>query len=54
MKAKANTRGASKKHPCTGCGDKGLAHYMKGKAAAKAAFVRTGTSFKPAKGSKKK
>lgn len=54
MKAKANTRGASKKQPCTGCGDKGLVSYMKGKAASKAAFVRTGANFKPAKGSKKK
>lgn len=53
MKASTKSRGASKKQPCTGCGDKGLVAYMKGKPAAKAAFART-TDFKPAKGTKKK
>ena len=38
MKVTTKSRGASKSHPCTGCGDKGLVHYMKGKPAAKAAF----------------
>lgn len=40
MKAGKNTRGASKKQPCTGCGDKGITHYMKGKPAASAAFKK--------------
>ena len=44
MKAKANTRGASKKQPCTGCGDKGIQSYMKSKPDAKAAFVKLGNT----------
>jgi len=44
MKAKKTSRGASKVQPCTGCGDKGIASYMKGKADAKAAFVKLGNT----------
>ena len=46
MKAKSNTRGASKKQPCTGCGDKGIQSYMKGKTDAKAAFMKLGAEKK--------
>ena len=55
MKAKSNTRGASKKQPCTGCGNKGITAYMSGKKDAKAAFMKLG-NVKPAvnKSSKKK
>jgi hypothetical protein len=54
MKAKSNTRGASKKQPCTGCGDKGIASYMKGKADSKASFMKLGSDKKFANKSKKK
>lgn len=53
MKAKASSRGASKKQPCTGCGDKGITNYMKGKKDAKAAFVKLG-NVKPAVNKSKK
>jgi len=54
MKAGGKKLGASKKQPCTGCGDKGIASYMKGKASAKAAFVKVGANQKPAVKAKKK
>lgn len=44
MKTKKSSRGASKTQPCTGCGDKGIASYMKGKTDAKAAFVKLGNT----------
>jgi hypothetical protein len=55
MKAGGKKLGASKTQPCTGCGNKGITAYMKGKPAAKAAFVKLG-NVKPAvnKSSKKK
>lgn len=54
MKAKSSSRGASKKQPCTGCGDKGIASYMKGKKDAKAAFVKLGNTKYASNKSKKK
>jgi hypothetical protein len=54
MKAKSNSRGASKKQPCTGCGDKGINNYMKGKPAANAAFMKVGRDQKPAKNLKRR
>lgn len=53
MKAGKNTRGASKKQPCTGCGNKGITSYMKGKADAKAAFVKVGNTKYASNKSKK-
>lgn len=53
MKAKSSSRGASKKQPCTGCGDKGIVSYMKGKKDAKAAFMKLG-NVKPAVNKSKK
>jgi|LakMenE18May11ns_1017448.scaffolds.fasta_scaffold8979976_2 hypothetical protein len=44
MKAGGKKLGASKKQPCTGCGDKGISNYMKGKADSKAAFVKLGNT----------
>jgi hypothetical protein len=46
MKAKSNTRGASKKQPITGAGDKGIQSFMKGKPDAKAAYMKLGTDKK--------
>ena len=54
MKVTTKSRGASKKQPCTGCGDKGLVHYMKGKPAASAAFKKFETGKPPVLKSKKK
>jgi hypothetical protein len=55
MKAGGKKLGASKTQPCTGCGNKGITAYMKGKKDAKAAFMKLGNT-KPAsnKSSKKK
>lgn len=53
MKSKSNTRGASKKQPCTGCGDKGISNYMAGKKDAKSAYMKLGNT-KPAIKPKKK
>jgi hypothetical protein len=47
MKAGGKKLGASKTQPCTGCGNKGITSYMKGKAASKAAFMKLGNT-KPA------
>lgn len=44
MKSKSSSRGASKKQPCVGCGDKGIQNYIKGKPAAKAAFMKLGNT----------
>ena len=54
MKAGGKNLGASKKQPCTGCGNKGIVSYMKGKPASKAAFVKLGTDQKPASNKSKK
>lgn len=53
MKSGGKKLGASKKQPCTGCGDKGITSYMKGKADNKAAFVKIGGDKKFASKSKK-
>jgi hypothetical protein len=53
MKAGGKKLGASKKQPCTGCGDKGIVNYMKGKPAAKDAFIKLG-NVKPAVNKSKK
>jgi len=54
MKAGGKKLGASKKQPCTGCGDKGIVSYMKGKAAASSAFKKFQSGKGPVKSSKKK
>ena len=48
---KGGKRASSTKQPCTGCGNKGIVSYMKGKKDAKAAFVKLGNN-KPATGTK--
>jgi hypothetical protein len=54
MKAGGKKLGASKTQPCTGCGNKGISSYMKGKASAPAAFVKVGRDKKFTKNIKKK
>ena len=54
MKAGGKKLGASKTQPCTGCGDKGIQNYMKGKASSSAAFVKVGRDKKITKTIKKK
>lgn len=54
MKVTTKGRGASKKTPDTGSGDKGIASFMKGKPAAKEAFKKFQSGKGPVKSSKKK
>jgi hypothetical protein len=54
MKSSTKSKGASKKTPDTGSGDKGIVSFMKGKPAAKEAFKKFQSGKGPVKSSKKK